>query len=209
MAIPTAKEVRDLMDGYGIQTESIIKDSWIEARRDNMVIPWVERKTGVKTSGSLQVTEYYSGNGKDILILDHKPIISLDNIILVHGTDLYWKINPTSIEVINDDAVLKSKYSKEDTVLTSPMFPRGTKNIKVTYTYGYVTLPDDLKEAVMYLTAEMTLGFVANRTGGGALSVQQFSRQYGRRGKWSDIRDELSMYAFAILKKYMTGVVGG
>ncbi len=208
MAIPTATEVRAYLENYGITTAQV-SDAWIEARRDSFIVPWIERKINQKLTAVEQVSEYYSGNGTSILILNARPIIALVEIVLVHGTDLYWKINPTSIEVITDQGMLKSKYYKEDTVMSAPIFPKGEKNVKVTYTRGFASLPADLKEAVTMLCAEKALGIIGNATGGGTLNVEGFSRNYGRRGKWTDARDELLFSSYSILRKYTSGVIGG
>jgi hypothetical protein len=42
---PTATEIRGLLENYGI-TASIVSDTWIEARRDAQVIPYIEDKLG-------------------------------------------------------------------------------------------------------------------------------------------------------------------
>jgi hypothetical protein len=60
----------------------------------------------------------------------------------------------------------------------------------------------------MYLTAYQCLNFVAARTGGGSLSVQAHNRNYGQLGKYNDIMQSLSRMAMALLKPYMSSVVG-
>ncbi len=118
-------------------------------------------------------------------------------------------MNASSIEVIREDGILKARNTLTESTVIASLFPRGMKNIRVKYTYGFADIPADLSEAVLYLMAEMALGVVANRTGGGSLSLQQINKNYGRRGKWSDIRDELSMHALSIIRKYSSGVIGG
>ena len=73
---------------------------------------------------------------------------------------------------------------------------------------GSSTIESDLKRAVIKLCAESALGFVGARTGGGSITVQGFSRNFGNRGKYQDIRNDLSRQAWAVIKKYMTSVVG-
>lgn len=206
MAIsPTATEIRNLLEGYCVSATQI-SDAWIEARRDNFVIPYVERKTRQTLTARAQVIEYYSGNGQNILMLDRRPIVSLDAIAYVLG-GLTNLLNLNNIEVIKSDGVLKAKRNYEEAYYL-PLFAKGDKNLRVTYTYGFSTIPAGMKEAVSYLCAEQLLGFIGARTGGGSVGIQSYNRGYGERGKYQDIRNDLSRQAEALLRVYMTHVVG-
>lgn len=208
MAVPVPSDVHDLLEGYGIDA-AVITDSWIETRRDRFIIPWVEQKTRQTVTGESQVDEYLSGTGSSILPLSKKPIISLDEIELIHGGGGDWNIDTTSIEVINREGILKATANALSSgTFQTPMFPRGKYNIRVRYTYGFATMPDDIAEAITFLLAEQVLTQIANRTGGGGLTVQGYSRNYGDRGRYDNIRSELARSAMALLNPYFTGITG-
>jgi hypothetical protein len=183
-------------------------NDWIEKRRDRFIIPWIENKCRQSFTGQQQQTEYHSGNGNTILHLNTKPVVSVDNIELI-GTGFEYNISPSSVVLIGDEGILKAKRDYGESSYYIALFPRGDKNIKVTYTAGWDTMPDDVAEAVTMLTAEVVLGQIANRTGGGDLNVQAYGRSYGARGKYTHERNDLARQALALLYKYFTGPVGG
>jgi len=201
-----ATDIYAYLEDFGIDA-TVISEAWINARRDNFVIPWVERKTRMSLSELTQTTEYYSGNGKNLLVLNRRPIVSVDAISYVLG-GLTNLLNLDNIEVISAEGILKAKRNYEEAYYL-PIFAKGDYNIKVTYTYGFATIPDDMKEAVIYLCAEVTLGQIANRTGGGDVSTDGCSRSFGDRGRYTVMRNDLTRQAMALLSKYMTMVTGG
>lgn len=209
MSLPNATDVRDFLEGYGI-TSDILSDSWIDNRINNSIIPFVEKSIGRTVEGTDTVTEYLSGNGTSILMLSRKNITSLTSIEYVTGSDedLDATISLDSVRLIEDQGILKSVANVTEGGVGT-IFHKGNRNIKVVYTVGNATIEDDIKDACLMLCAEMCLGFVGARTGGGALSVQGFSRNFGMRGKYQDIRNDLKRLAFAILSRHMSSVVGG
>lgn len=77
--------------------------------------------------------------------------------------------------------------------------------VKVRYTYGGQYA--DVHRACVLLTASFVLGFIGSSTGGGSLNVQGYGRNYGARGKYHDIRQELDRNAYQLLQKYVVGIV--
>lgn len=205
MAAPTGAEIKTFLEGYGI-TDSILTDSWLESRMAGFVIPFIERVTGMSFDGSENVTEYLSGSGEGILMLSKKNATALVSIAYVQGGDIESEIGLGGVELI-EGGIIKA-VSNVNEGGTSTIFRRGNRNVKVVYTVGESDYPADVKEAMLYLAAEQALGFIGARTGGGSLNVQGFGRNFGQRGKWQDIRNDLKRQAMALLKKYMTGVVG-
>ncbi len=198
-----AKDVRELLEGYGISSD-LVKDKWIDNRINNFVIPWVEKKARQSFQLIKTIIEYYSGTGSGVLMLDRKPIVEIVSIEIVASKDFEFVVNVGSIEILPDEGVIKSIVSEG----YSRTFPKGNKNIKVTYKYGFTTAPLDIIEAVTYYAADLMLGFLANRRGGGDINVNSFSKNYGGRGKYGNLRNDITRYANSILKTYMTGVVG-
>lgn len=208
-SIPTPTVIRTFLEEYGI-TASILSDTWIQARLTNFIVPYVERYTGIPLRGVQTITEIHSGNGTSVLYLDRRDSsIQLVNIEYI-ASNINSQIDISSVIVEGGEGYLKSRMSIESDPMVSSMFPKGNKNIRITYTIGResASIPDDIVEAITYLASEQILGFIGARTGGGSLGMAQFNRNYGSRGKWSDIRNDLARQAKAILNTYNSGVVG-
>lgn len=209
MAKPTPDEVRDFIEGYNVSV-ACLSNGWIEARRDNFVIPYVERLIRFSLTENEGKVEYLDGTGTDILMLNRKNIISLTKIEYVSGGDNIYDLDINNYVLIEKQGILKARSGRNRITDSYSPFPRGNKNIKITYSCGYSDddMPFDIKEAIIYLISEQALGFIGGRTGGGALSMQSYSRNYGNRGKFTDIRNDLTRQAMALLQPYITAVGG-
>lgn len=100
---------------------------------------------------SKSYTEYYDGSGKNTLQLDNYPITVLTSIY--DDTDYEFGADT---EITSDDYFFNAdtKYSKRGVLLLNGCnFTEGQQNIKVTYTAGYETIPTDLDQACVRLTA--------------------------------------------------------
>jgi hypothetical protein len=139
-----------------------------------------------------------------------KPIVSLDALSYVvapAGGDLFSP-SLSQIEVVPEEGMLKAVENFEEGRF--PLFPWGKYNIKVTYTYGFNTIPDELAEAIQVLTAEKVLAMLEGRGGGGpSVTINGYSRNYGNMGKYTNVRKDLARWGVGLAKKYMTGVVAG
>lgn len=205
MAAPAASDVRAFLEGYGI-TAGVLTNAWIDNCITKDVIPEVEKITRqVFTSSETETTEYYSGNGSDVLILNRRPVNEIVSIININS----WRnINfLESIELISAQGIIKAKSNYVE-VTGLPIFQKGTRNFKITYKYGFADYPDIIFMAIVKLASAKVLNLIGARTGGGALTVQAFGRNYGSHGKYTDIRKELVVSAYGVLKYYATGVVG-
>lgn len=203
--MPTVQECRDHLEGYNITT-SILSTAWITDEMTYNVLPMVEQITG-DLSAAETITDYLSGNGGKTLILHRRnSTITLVSITLVSSSDIIGTIPLTSVELIAKEGILRAKTLISEG-LYFPLFPHGQKNIKVVYTIGG-SVPDDIEMAIKKLTCITMLDNLEGRTGGGALTVQGFSRQYGDKGKYTNIRNRLNRAATTILKRYTSAVVG-
>ncbi|MBD3278331.1 MAG: hypothetical protein GF388_08530 [Candidatus Aegiribacteria sp.] len=187
-----------------------VSDKWIQDRRDNYVIPWIEDKIRLGITAEQEYTEYHSGNGSSILVLNRKPVNEVTQIRFLEtgSVDSDYLADLGSVELLKDMGIIKALRNYDEPVYKNPFFPRGTMNIEVTIKAGYDSMPGDIKEAVMHLTAEALLGLVGNRTGGGSVGVQGYSKSFGKRGKFTEIRNDLARSGIALLRKYMSGNVG-
>lgn len=183
-------------------------DEWISRRRDRSVIPYIENALGQTISAVTEITEYCSGTGTSILILNRRPIIEIKNITYVSiPSEVQTGNLLLSTELISEEGIIKSKTNFNEGSY-DPIFARGNKNIKVTYTYGYAETPADLCEAVTIMTAKKILVQIGARTGGGSVSQSSYSRNFGNRGKYTDIINEMDKEFYSIMRKYTTAVVG-
>jgi len=204
MAAPTATQIRDFLEGYGITT-SVLSDDWIDDTRDNEIIPHIEDVTKQTFDGETEVTEYYSGTGKSTLILNRRPVNSITSIRVINslGGDIQGQI-----DLIGEEGIIKVSNNYSEGIY-NPLFQKGDKNIVVVYKYGTTDYPARVTRAIKCLVAAKMLNMIGARTGGGALSAQAWSRNFGSHGKYTDIRKELTATAYSLLRKYMTSVVGG
>ena len=181
-----------------------LRDGWLINARDKVVLPWISEKTRVNFNGVTTYTEYYDGTGDSILVLRKRPIVALIAISYTNVDSNLYYLTPSAIQVIPEEGILKAKANFNESTYI-PIFYRGTKNIRVQYQAGYSDYPSDIFEAVCRLTAEQALVHVGSRTGGGDLSGQGYSRSFGKSGKYTHERRNLTRTAYALLKKYMTG----
>ena len=185
-----------------------VGDDWLANRRDNFIIPWVTRVTRQSFTGVQQVTEYYDGTGGPIMVLRRRPIVALIAISYTNVDSNLYYLTPSAMQVIPEEGLLKAKANFNESTYI-PIFYRGDRNVRITYTYGFATMPPDVAEAITALMAEQALAHVASKTGGGAsASGQSYTKSFGDAGKWGNRRRELTAEAMALLKPYITAAAG-
>jgi len=91
-------------------------------------------------------TEYHDGMGSALLLLDQHPVQSVAEIRVAADRD-FDAVEPLGAE----EYVL---YAAEGLVQrTAGVFPRGLRNVRVQYSAGYGSVPDDVKQACVVLAA--------------------------------------------------------
>ena len=183
---------------------SVLSDNWIQSRITSRIMPWVAAKTRQSFQGIQTVTEYYDGTGSPLMILRRKPIVQLISISYTNVDSNLYYLTPSAMQVIADEGILKAKANFNESSYI-PIFFRGDRNIRITYQYGFATCPADIAEAIGMLTADVCLEHIASKTGGGNLTVQAFSRDFGDAGRYSTHRKNLTKQAWALMKPYITG----
>jgi len=183
---------------------NVLSDNWIQNRITNRILPWVTAKTRQSFQGVQTVTEYYDGTGSPLMILRRKPIVQLISISYTNVDSNLYYLTPSAMQVIADEGILKAKANFNESSYI-PIFFRGDRNIRIMYSYGYNTCPGDIGEAIAMLTADVCLEHIASKTGGGNLTVQAFTRDFGEAGRYSTHRKNLTKQAWALMKPYMTG----
>ena len=178
----------------------------------NQYYSYVRKVTGLSFNGVETFIEVHDGNGIAELMLDRKPIVSLVSIELLTIPLEIANLPLSAIEVIATQGILRIRRLNVDTYTTiTPLFPFGQNNIRVTYTAGYsvANTPDDITQALALMVAAKILGVSASLSGGGvSLSVVSWSKSYGARGKFGEIRSDMYREAKGLLGRYTTGVVG-
>jgi hypothetical protein len=88
---------------------------------------------------SRERTEYYDGTGTRYLFPNYYPITSVSGI----WDSTTWGWDSSNL-ISSDDYKIKNLNT---IVLKSTVFSKDDQNIKITYTAGYGTVPNDLKQA--------------------------------------------------------------
>jgi len=123
---------------------------------------------------SRTLTEYYSGDGSNTLLVDQYPITTLtsvyDDPARAYGADTL--IDSGDLVIMPEGLACKIIYD-------GGVFISGVKNLKVTYIAGYITIPYNLQQACLELIAyffknsdENRFGVVSRTVGDGSLTVE-------------------------------------
>lgn len=129
------------------------------------------RTTLVSTS----LTEYYDGDGSNLLHLRSWPITTVSSIYVDDSTPRDWATE----DLIDSDYYLV--YETEGKViLDGYYFTAGNRNVKVTYTAGYSTVPYDLQQAVEDLVIFWYQRQKEKRVGVNSFNVGDKSTSYAR-----------------------------
>jgi len=207
MALPVPDDIWDELQGFCL-TRSMFTEAFVQ-RKIDLAVNQVEDFTRYSVSGEKEVTELYSGIGKDRLLLNRRNITELTNIRLVSGNDIDTTINLDSVLLVSKEGLIKVRSGLSE-YYNYRIFPKGNDNIQITYKYGVAgeNIPADLFTAIVYFAVIQILDQAEARTGGGQLSGQSYSRQYGNMGKWSHYRTRIANQASKIMRRYSTAVVG-
>lgn len=111
----------------------------------------VETDKCQRTLGSSTFVEYVDGDGSDSILLKNYPVISIDHIYDDPERDY-----AVDSELDVEDMAIYEDYGK--VVYVNGLFQLGNKNVKVEYHAGYVTIPHDLKLALVKTVAAEMLG---------------------------------------------------
>lgn len=106
-------------------------------------------------------TEYFDGLGRELLILNKRPVTAVSGVWVDgtgfggYGVDAF---PASSAWTVGESWIPESYTATADNpgilrALVLGGWPCGQKNIKVTYTAGFATIPDDLQQAIFLVTA--------------------------------------------------------
>ena len=100
-----------------------------------------------RTFSSEERTEYFDGGGKEIFLKEY-PIYEATLSVYYNNGD---QSNPNWVEIDARNYII---YYNEGIIKHLGLFPGGERNIKVIYTGGYATIPDDLELLTKELVAK-------------------------------------------------------
>lgn len=86
------------------------------------------------------LTEYYDGDGLDVLYVDHYPINSITHLYI--DTDREYE---AADEIDPDDYIIYDDMGK--VALDDVVFSEGKQSVKIEYNGGYATIPYHLENA--------------------------------------------------------------
>jgi hypothetical protein len=114
-------------------------------------------------------TEYYDGDGSEVLNPDNYPIISVSSLkYLENEVDDNWvEIDYTRLLIVERATSIR---------ITGTVFPKGVQNIEITYEGGYEEIPGNIKEASKMLFA---LAYKVSPSGGEWLGMLNRSKNVG------------------------------
>lgn len=133
--------------------------------RIGWIIEAISRELNEETDRTLvqtELTEYYDGDGTDRLFLHSYPVSAVASVYIDgdHGF---------TADTLEDSDSYFANTDIGCLVHNTGIWPRGHRNIKVTYTAGYTqaSVPKDLKRATCDL-----VGLALQREGGGLWNTQ-------------------------------------
>jgi len=109
---------------------------------------WYCNKHTRRKLKSRSLTEYYNGDGTNVLLMKNYPITAIthiyDDLSRAYGSDT--EIDSSNLVYMPEDLACKLVYD-------GGVFSVGIRNIKAEYTAGYTTIPYDLRQACLELVA--------------------------------------------------------
>jgi hypothetical protein len=123
---------------------------------------------------SRALTEYYDGRGENTILLNNYPCTTLTSVY----DDLARAYGAGTLVAASDLAVMPTDLLCM-IVYDGSVFMPGVKNVKITYTAGYLTVPWDLQQACLGLigiyfkhTDEKTLSIASRNVGDGNITIE-------------------------------------
>lgn len=142
--LDTAKE------HLGIPPANTSYDSLVE-RLINETTDRLEKLTGRRLKQRTGIVEYHDGLGNDSLLLNEWPCVKPTELRI--DSNSVFTDAGTLIETTQYELELSSRGEGVGIVLIGGcgrLFPKGKRNIKITYDGGYAVIPSDLEGACLW-----------------------------------------------------------
>lgn len=137
----------------------------------------IESLSGRRFESETYTEQVVDGTGRQRLYLPNRPLTAVSEVRVsgegVAGVNNSSDFDSSTIWNVNDDYVIDSLTQDERNqsllVAVYGVWPLGIKNVRVTYTAGYTTVPADIKLAAYQIAARVRNG----RTRGGMIKSER------------------------------------
>lgn len=149
MALDTANALVSLAEAkaflkIGASSEDTVIESFI-----NRASTWANDYTG-RLLLTRSLTEYYDGDATGTLLLKNYPVTTLTSIHVDEAQQwAAWSAIELTDVILDSESGMIKLFNKEFA------FNSGLQNIRVIYTAGYGTVPEPIKEAVLFYVAHL------------------------------------------------------
>lgn len=182
VTVPELKRVFDrLQFAYSGTWSDVELEELILRKQDDF-----EGDTRRKFAIATYADERYDGNGRERMVLNQYPVVTLSSVVFLSGSQ--YLNQAVDISAFWLDA------SKGVLVLLQgccqDCFPEGVRNVSVTYSAGYASIPNAVKEAVLKAAALEAITATPSRhqiDGVKSLRILNYSVSYN--GAYSDLFD--------------------
>ena len=192
-AIPTLQEVKDYLK-ISIHDSDAILETWIN-HASSSIEQYTNRKIVVQSVSG----EIYDGDGSDTLFVRYWPVTQLStesapttaqklaSLQYRNGPDEAWTDIETDIDHIFIDVNWPFIKLYEQT------FPKGMRNVKISYKAGFSTIPGDIWRVSVEMVADMwnqSKHGTSDRLGKSTVSIQSSSTTYkDLKPEWEKVLD--------------------
>jgi uncharacterized phiE125 gp8 family phage protein len=137
------------------------------------------------------ITEYIDGSGTTELVLSRRPVTELTSVRVDADREF-----AEETEVDSSELVLRAEAGVVERVvgIAGALFPRGASNVRVEYTAGYATAPDDIGLACVKLAAAWYAHASAGADGISRETLGEYSAVYRTSGLPADVEAILVPY---------------
>jgi hypothetical protein len=187
----------DVKPWLGIDVSNTTHDDVLTLMRDSVeqaVINYIENDF----DAHVVTNEILDSNGSDTIVPIHEPLLSVQAVYLHVETD-----GTGGDQLDTESYHVKDATSGSAIVLKGFRQPRGRAIVRVDYTYGYSSVPPDVKEAIL-LSIEAKFRRKGRKSIGlSGRSKKDESEQYagGGQGSW-DTKVGLPIEVVAMLNTY-------
>lgn len=161
MSLFTIAEAR-AFDKLQLASESVYPDAAITAEAVR-ISEMFTRICGVAFEPTNQV-DTLNGNGLDTILVDRIPVISVS--LAETRSGITW--TELTVDELADLIVDPSGQIIRETLGS---WPSGRRNVRITYSHGYATVPADIKRAALKVCVDSTAGLVPTNMPSRAMSM--------------------------------------
>jgi len=191
MAVDSANALCSLANAklyVGIADDDINYDSHLESYID--AASWFLNSGTKRKLLARALTEYYDGDGSNILFANQRPI---NSVTTLHSDANRAFGSTTLIDSDNYQVYVDEGYI----IVTGSSFAVGERVLKLVYNAGYSTVPNDLEQAALELTAYWYKMYKDHRVGLKTRTIGEKATTY----------QDLPPFVQTVIKKYMRKVI--